>query len=549
MRSSPVVEQAEVSSTPFIFAMNEFTEAIGFSGRLAAGAPTSRHILLIVADGAGRLTVDGVEYPLSAGKGHLLPPGTLYFIETEAEQKLHYCAIAFQVLSLPEPPDAGLASEAASPRLPRLERRELQVPFPAYRQQVFELRRPEASDPLIGSLERQARFCRLLSDVLGASEAAAAPTDADSLVERTIVHIRQSYAEELTVNALAERANMGRWRYTRLFKKLTGSTPIDYIARVRIDQAKRLLLQSNGSQADIAYSAGFRDESYFHRRFKQHTGMTPKQFARSRRYGSRIVALYMEDYLVALGIKPILQYQWGDGGPKPDYLGLEDTPGFEYCRRPDTLLSAEPDLILLSFYYDDSDRSNCAAIAPTHAFQWKWESTGWKQQFLEVADYFDKRELAEAEIGVFERRAAEAGARIGSGIGEQTVAFLRIAEERLLLYGDCTGGGYVGPIVYGELALTPPPGVRELTWGKRDPVLISMEQAAALDADHLFLIALTQADVERFLEAAERHEGWRRMPAIRNRRIRLLEAVHWLNNGILSHHKKLDDLLDALADG
>jgi len=209
--------------------------------------------------------------------------------------------------------------------------RELRIePFPALLQQVSELYMLEQPDLVLRELNRQPRFCRLLLDALGADSRTVAVPDAGKTVENTIRYIQTSYREELKSTALAAQAHMGRWQYARLFKQLTGRTPIDYIAHVRIERAKRHLLQSNSKQDDIAATVGFRDESYFHRRFKQTTGLTPGQYTRAGRHNARFVALFLEDYLLALGVWPVLQWQWGHDGPRPDYLGLKDTPYFQY---------------------------------------------------------------------------------------------------------------------------------------------------------------------------------------------------------------------------
>jgi len=75
--------------------------------------------------------------------------------------------------------------------------------------------------------------------------------------------------------------------------------------------------------------------------------------------------------------------------------------------------------------------------------------------------------------------------------------------------------------------------------------MVSFEQIASLNADVLFLIAHQRKLAERFVANAAQTDWWYAMPAVRNRRIHMLEIAHWPSNGILSHHQKLDDLLRA----
>ena len=60
-------------------------------------------------------------------------------------------------------------------------------------------------------------------------------------------------------------------------------TIIDYIANLRVDEAKNLLLNTNMSVNDIALNVGYLNSSSFIRRFKQITGLTPVQFIKANK--------------------------------------------------------------------------------------------------------------------------------------------------------------------------------------------------------------------------------------------------------------------------
>lgn len=68
---------------------------------------------------------------------------------------------------------------------------------------------------------------------------------------------------------------------TRIFKKYTGKTTLEYINGVRLQRAKSLLLNSDLSVAQVAYSVGFADEKYFMRLFKREESVTPTQYRTS----------------------------------------------------------------------------------------------------------------------------------------------------------------------------------------------------------------------------------------------------------------------------
>ncbi len=66
------------------------------------------------------------------------------------------------------------------------------------------------------------------------------------------------------------------------FKKQTGTSPLQYFLLLKIEKSKDLLLRTNKTQKEIAYSLGFESDYYFNRLFKQKMGMTPREFRNKR---------------------------------------------------------------------------------------------------------------------------------------------------------------------------------------------------------------------------------------------------------------------------
>lgn len=75
-----------------------------------------------------------------------------------------------------------------------------------------------------------------------------------------------------------ERFNMTRSYLSRLFKEKTGSTYIEFLSSLRLEEAKRMLRETEMSIQDILQSVGYHDAASFHRKFKQMTGMTPAAY-------------------------------------------------------------------------------------------------------------------------------------------------------------------------------------------------------------------------------------------------------------------------------
>lgn len=85
------------------------------------------------------------------------------------------------------------------------------------------------------------------------------------------------------VEELARMAGLSAPQFFRRFRKTTGSSPVDWLRRERINHAKRLLGDSNKSIREIAAESGFADQFYFSRDFKKLTGLAPRHYREQER--------------------------------------------------------------------------------------------------------------------------------------------------------------------------------------------------------------------------------------------------------------------------
>lgn len=100
---------------------------------------------------------------------------------------------------------------------------------------------------------------------------------------RLISALEQRFAEEWTLETMAEIARLSRTNLLRNFRQATGRSPIDFLIGLRIEAAKRLLRQGELGMTEIALETGFGDGNYFARKFREVTGRTPSEFRRRAR--------------------------------------------------------------------------------------------------------------------------------------------------------------------------------------------------------------------------------------------------------------------------
>lgn len=98
------------------------------------------------------------------------------------------------------------------------------------------------------------------------------------LVEGVKHYINKNYQEELTVNKLAQQFFVSPSYLSRRFVYKKGISPMQYVIKVRIEQAKKLLGIKEIPITEIASLVGVNDPKYFSRLFKKETNYTPSQF-------------------------------------------------------------------------------------------------------------------------------------------------------------------------------------------------------------------------------------------------------------------------------
>lgn len=93
--------------------------------------------------------------------------------------------------------------------------------------------------------------------------------------------INDNLADELRLKEMAEVVGMSEYRFARLFKQSTGMTPHQYVIKQRIEQAKRLLANTELTVAEVAYRVGFTTQSRFTIQFGRNVGTTPTAYRKA----------------------------------------------------------------------------------------------------------------------------------------------------------------------------------------------------------------------------------------------------------------------------
>ena len=135
--------------------------------------------------------------------------------------------------------------------------------------------RPQDAPVLAPLLHREIVY-RLLTGEAGSRLRQMASADSQShQIARAVKRIKTNYAEPLRVEDLAREARMSVSTFHHRFKALTALSPVQYQKRLRLAEARRLMLAENVDASTAAYRVGYESASQFSREYKRQFGAPP----------------------------------------------------------------------------------------------------------------------------------------------------------------------------------------------------------------------------------------------------------------------------------
>lgn len=104
----------------------------------------------------------------------------------------------------------------------------------------------------------------------------------DQIIQAIKTYLESHFTERITLRSLADRFFMSQPHLSAEFRRVFGTSPIDYVLRLRMNHACLLMKNQNLRLANIAEQVGYDDPAYFSRLFKKRLGISPRRYRRSR---------------------------------------------------------------------------------------------------------------------------------------------------------------------------------------------------------------------------------------------------------------------------
>jgi AraC family transcriptional regulator, transcriptional activator for feuABC-ybbA operon len=236
------------------------------------------HSLWFITKGTGELIINGKKNDLSPGKLIVFTPGMICDKKTHPSDPLEFYFIRFTHAAAFE------KKEQWHFKLPQ------EISFPLHG--VYTIKNSSGVSLLFDEIHSFSKrrgstiafrqkilFQELLLTLIQDFHSQTISKDTRQVIEETIDYIGHHYHQAITLSDLAKLAGLSKSHYSRVFKKNTGYSPIEYITHLRIDRAKEMLAHSDIRVKEVSQNVGYEDELYFSRIFKKIVGVSPTQFS------------------------------------------------------------------------------------------------------------------------------------------------------------------------------------------------------------------------------------------------------------------------------
>ncbi|MDF2725835.1 MAG: putative transporter substrate binding protein [Paenibacillus sp.] len=259
----------------------------------------------------------------------------------------------------------------------------------------------------------------------------------------------------------------------------------------------------------------------------------------------RILGSYMEDHLVALGVKPVAQWSISNGKSVQNYLQkeLNGIPTIPSDLPFESVMSFAPDLILIdSVEQVAGDKyEQYSKIAPTYTVG-SGVNNDWRQELLTIGEVLNKSAEAKKALDTYDQKVKDAKSKLAQIVGTKQVALLWVTAKAVYVPSVKLSGG---DVLYRDLGLTPPDEVAEISktatanWNS-----ISMEKLAQMKADYMFIINNKGVTKEELLK----DPIWTNIPAVKSGNVYEYDNnASWLYTGVIANTQMIDNVLSSIV--
>ncbi|MBO0459005.1 ABC transporter substrate-binding protein [Enterococcus hulanensis] len=255
----------------------------------------------------------------------------------------------------------------------------------------------------------------------------------------------------------------------------------------------------------------------------------------------RIIASYLEDYLVALDEKPVAQWTVGEGKIQ-NYLQdkLKGIPTINYDLPYEDVLKFEPDLLLIGSNgsLEGGKYKEYVKIAPTYVVK-NGEEVTWREQLEDIGKVLGKEDKAKDVEKDYDQLVDKTKTELKDKIEGKSAVVLWVTNNSAFMVADTRSSGQ---LLYQELGFDVPQLTKDISKkATADFSPVSLESLSQLDADYIFLVN-SDSGAAMFKDPL-----WSNIPAVKNKHLYEFDGESsWLYNGPIAYTKMVESIRDVL---
>ena len=234
--------------------------------------------IVLVRGGESRYYVGGTPYDARRGDLFIFNSRVVHDEPSGPEQPVATSSLALGGLSVPGLRENALIPEDASPvcRLSEQQARRLERLYDVLYDELTAGNDDGAHHLLMAVLTLVEQFRAALAE--------GGAADANALARRIKDYIDRHFAEEFSLQQMADALHVSPYYLAHVCKEATGYSPLQYVLRRRIGEAQTLLITTDLPVTRIAAQVGYDNPSHFNAQFAKAVGMAPRTFRREYVY-------------------------------------------------------------------------------------------------------------------------------------------------------------------------------------------------------------------------------------------------------------------------
>ncbi|MFL0555347.1 AraC family transcriptional regulator [Paenibacillus barengoltzii] len=501
--------------------------------------------LIVAARGEGRLMVDQETVDLDCGSAYVCVPGqTFGTIDLSEDGEL--IAFYFDVYA-----DSSVAAEEAGGReaeqlgalLPYHGKIRVHTPGKLAVMAENAGRAWQHGEPM-GHFRSQIDLQEMLYYLYRNSR--TKPRHAGEALEAARRYIDQHYNEPVTIEQLARVAELSPKYFAEMYKKKYGKSPIEYVTEKRMQRAKQLMATASGKLREIAHQAGYADEFYFSRKFKQEIGISPSVYMRSRRRKLAAYSPSVLGFLAPLGFMPYaaaLHPKWTEHYYREFRSDIPlHISAYRYNEdwrdNLERLRQAPIDLILAVDSISEEEQQALEQMAPVRFLA--ASQTEWRELLMQVAEELNESWQARQWLQAYEFRLEQVKERLAQSLHQESMVIVRMKEDRLFLH--CNRG--MAGLLFDDLGLTPG-YVGDMPCYNRP---VTVEELGGIDPGYLLMMIRQDSETLEAWGRLQADPSWQSIRAVQRRWVKLLSSDPWLEYSAHAHLRMLDQFTELFPE-